>query len=232
MTFENPAGTITNSDLEMAGVLLLWLVMEAMVPSLRHEHVALLSDNSPTIGWVDRMASKRSQVAGMLLRALSLRLRVHRASPLTPLHIPGKHIRIADIPSRSFGYKAEWHCKCDHDFLTFFDHTFPLPNQDSWHLFHFETKICTRVTSTLLTKQSEAAEWRRLPKIGTSSGGTGEPTAGLWEWILTLTREQQASASESRYLQGSQHEPKHAIMAGGDKSPWAQSVQHSRPLAR
>ena len=129
MTFENPTGTITNSDLEMAGVLLLWLVMEAVVPSLRHEHVTLLSDKSPTIGWVDCMASKRSQVAGMLLRALSLRLRVHRVSPLTPLHIRGKHIRITDIPSCSFGYKAEWHCKCDHDFLTFFITLFHCQNR-------------------------------------------------------------------------------------------------------
>ena len=231
-TQENPSGTITNSDLEMAGLLLVWLVMEAVVPSLRHKHVALLSDNSPSVSWVTRLASKSSMIAGALLRALALRLRVNRTSPLTPLHIRGVHNRIGDIPSRSFGYKKEWHFPCEKSFLTFFNSTFPLPNQDSWHIFQLQPKICTRVTSVLLTKHSEAAEWRKLPSLGKSSGGTGKATAGLWEWILTLTREQQSLGSGSEHLQASQQEPEQDIMAGGNKSPWGPSVRRSRPLAR
>ena len=43
---------ITNSDIEMAGLLLLWLVMESVCGSLREKRVALFSDNSPTVGWV------------------------------------------------------------------------------------------------------------------------------------------------------------------------------------
>ena len=231
-TQDNPSGTITNSDLEMAGLLMVWLVMEAVAPSLRHKHVALLSDNSPSVSWVTRLASKSSMIAGGLLRALALRLRVNRTSPLTPLHIPGVHNRIGDIPSRSFGYKKEWHFPCDTNFLTFFNSTFPLPNQDSWHIFRLQPKICTRVTSVLLTKHSEAAEWRKLPSLGKSSGGTGKATAGLWEWILTLTREQRNLGSGSGHLQASQQEPEQDIMAGGNKSPWGPSVRRSRPLAR
>ena len=156
-THKNPGGTITNSDLEMAGLLLLWLVIEAVVPDLRHKHVALLSDNSPSTGWIARMASKSSGVAGALLRALAMRLRAKRSSPLTPLHIRGVHNRIGDIPSRSFGYKKEWHFPLDIDFLTFFNKTFPLPKQESWHIFQLQKKICTRVTSALLMRHSEAA---------------------------------------------------------------------------
>ena len=48
VTWNNPTGTITNSDLEMAAELLGWLVLEANVP-LRHEHVGLCSDNSATV---------------------------------------------------------------------------------------------------------------------------------------------------------------------------------------
>ena len=231
-THDNREGTITNSDLEMAGILMLWLVMEQVVPSLRHEHVALLSDNSPTVSWVQRMASKRSQVAGNLLRALSLRMRVRRASPLTALHIPGIHNRIADVPSRSFGYKAEWHFKCDKAFLTFFDRIFPLPKQTSWHFFQVAKKICTRVTSAMLTTQSEAAEWRRLPKIGASSGGTGNAIAGLWEPILTLTRERQVFEEGSEPSAVSHQEQGEDFLVGGNKSPWEQCVRHSRPLVR
>ena len=48
--FSNPTGTITNSDLEMAGVLILWLVMEAVCQPLQKKWVALFSDNLPAVG--------------------------------------------------------------------------------------------------------------------------------------------------------------------------------------
>ena len=72
--FENPKGTITNSDLEMAGLLLLWLTMEGVCIPLQEKHIAMLGDNSPSIGWVERLASKQSLVAKHLIQALALRL--------------------------------------------------------------------------------------------------------------------------------------------------------------
>jgi hypothetical protein len=97
----NPKGTITNSDLEMAGLLMLWLVMEEVCGLEAASHVALFSDNSPTVHWVRRMAARGSRVAGELLRALALRMKVKKVSPLTPLHIEGKLNAMTDIPSRS-----------------------------------------------------------------------------------------------------------------------------------
>ena len=66
----NPNGSISNSDLEMAGLILLWLVMEEVCPQLNGAHVALFSDNSPTVHWVERLASCHSVIAMQLLRAL------------------------------------------------------------------------------------------------------------------------------------------------------------------
>ncbi len=43
-------GHISNSDLEMVGLLLLWLVMESACRNLREKRVALFSNNSPTVG--------------------------------------------------------------------------------------------------------------------------------------------------------------------------------------
>ena len=40
---------ITNSDLEMTGLLLLLLVMEDVVCNLKEVNVALFSDNTPTV---------------------------------------------------------------------------------------------------------------------------------------------------------------------------------------
>jgi hypothetical protein len=77
-------GYLTNSDLEMAGLLFLWLVMEDVCDITPGTHIALFSDNSPTVSWVRRLASRGSRVAGHLIRALALRLKVRQVSPLTP----------------------------------------------------------------------------------------------------------------------------------------------------
>jgi hypothetical protein len=95
----NLNGTITNSDLEMAGLLLLWLTMEHVCPTLDGAHVALFSDNSPTVHWVQCMASRNLPIAMQLIRALALRLQLTKASPLTPLHIAGVQNAMTDIPS-------------------------------------------------------------------------------------------------------------------------------------
>jgi hypothetical protein len=42
------AKTVSNSDLEMAGLLFLWLVMESVCGDLQEKRVALFSNNSPT----------------------------------------------------------------------------------------------------------------------------------------------------------------------------------------
>ena len=68
-------GDITNSDLEMAGLLMLWLVMEEVCPKSRSAHVVMFSDNSPTIGWVKRLAVRGSFLAIQLVRALTLRFK-------------------------------------------------------------------------------------------------------------------------------------------------------------
>ena len=83
-------GDIKNLDLEMAGLLMLYLVMEEFCPKLQADYVALFSDNSPTSGWVKCLAARVSLVAMQLVRALTLRLKKSGASLLIPLHITGE----------------------------------------------------------------------------------------------------------------------------------------------
>jgi hypothetical protein len=83
ISLQNPGGTITNSDLEMAGLLCLWLVMEAVCGTLREWRVALFSDNNPTMSWVTRLASWHLVVAAQLVRALALQLKLNGACPIT-----------------------------------------------------------------------------------------------------------------------------------------------------
>ena len=81
---------ITNSDLEMAGLSMLWLVIDEICPQLRAAYVALFINNLPTVGWVKRHAVRVLLLAMQLVRALALRLKKAGASSLTPLHIVGE----------------------------------------------------------------------------------------------------------------------------------------------
>ncbi len=116
VSFNNPGGSLSISDLKMAGILLLWLCLEGITKNIAHKHIAFFSDNSPTVSWVDRLASQKSRVAAWLVRALALRLNFHRACPLTPIHIPGVENVLADVPSRSFGSNHEWLCSNETDY--------------------------------------------------------------------------------------------------------------------
>ena len=83
-------GNITNSDLEMAGLLMLWLLMEEVFPKLRSSYDALFSDNSPAIGGVKRLTARVSLIATQLVWALTPWLKKDGTSPLTHLHIAGE----------------------------------------------------------------------------------------------------------------------------------------------
>ncbi len=97
-SYNNPTGKITNSDLKMAGLLLLWLTMEGVCGPLHEKRVTLFSDNTPTVGWVTCLASKKSTVAEHLIQALALRLKSQQACPIMPMHIEENAMRLLRFP--------------------------------------------------------------------------------------------------------------------------------------
>jgi len=188
-TAENPSGHITNSDLEMAGLVLLWLTMEEVCGPLEEKRLTLFNDNSPTIGWATKLASKRSTVAEHLVQALALQAKQQKVCPFTPIHIAGKRMAIADIPSRSFGSNPAWHCTSDDELLTLFNSTFPLPLQQSWTVFHMDCRTVMRVISALRMQPFVLDDWRRLPSPGKLVGKIGQPTSHLWDLIRFYNRQ-------------------------------------------
>ncbi len=54
----NPTGALTNSDLEMAAVVLHLNVIEPLVPSMHHKSMQIHSDNTPSVAWLTKMATK------------------------------------------------------------------------------------------------------------------------------------------------------------------------------
>lgn len=197
---------------------------------MRQKHVALFSDNDPTVNWVKRMATKQSRVAAQLVRALALRLKANETCPLTPVHIPGKQNMMTDIPSQSFGSVPEWHCRTNEDLLTLFNTTFPLPGQASWTVFQLNSGLVTRVISVLRMRHTTLAEWRRLPTIGKHIGTIGRPMSGLWDW--TLIYRGSSISTESGCSQDSQQGSDRDATVEDAASRLAQSLARSRPLAR
>jgi hypothetical protein len=85
----NLTGTITNSDLELAGLVILWIMMEHVCTDLADKCVALFSNNSPSVGWDQCMAMRSSLVAEQLIWVLALRFNIQGICPITMLHICG-----------------------------------------------------------------------------------------------------------------------------------------------
>jgi hypothetical protein len=72
---DNPQGTLTNSDLELAAILLHHLVLEQAM-ELRHQKTVTFSDNTPAVAWVSKMHTKaESDVSYNLLRGIAMRQR-------------------------------------------------------------------------------------------------------------------------------------------------------------
>jgi hypothetical protein len=180
--------TITNSDLEMAGLLFQWLVMETVCDDLREKRVALFSNNLPTVGWVLHLASCGSLVSAHLICALAIWLKLKGTCPITPLHITGEENLMKGIPSRMFGSKPKWHCKSNHALLALFNNLFPLPNQTLWNVFQISYAVGMQVTSILWMRDFTLDKWRQLPKAGNLVGSIGQPMLRLWEWILVSYR--------------------------------------------
>jgi len=214
----------------MAGLLLLFLVIEEVCPALRAKYVALFSDITPTVGWAKRMAAKGSLVAMQLVRALALRLKLSGASPLTPQHIGGDENSMTDIPSRSFGSNPAWFCKTDAELLHLFNKTFPLPNQASWTVFSPSNAARMKVISVLRMQHSEMAEWQELRGSGKWVGEIGDPTSDLWEWTLGFRL--RPTSKESAASPALQLASARAAMVEANQSKLAQSLGRSRPLAR
>ena len=157
----------------MAGVLILWLVMEAVCQPSQEKRVALFSDNLPAVGWTKRLASCKSLVTKHFVQALALRIKTNKTCPLTTLHIKGKLNLISDVPSRSFGSTPAWHCTLDESFLTLSNSLFPLPLQNFWTGFRLNSKVVMGVISMLRMQHLDLEGWRRLPKIGSHVGTNG-----------------------------------------------------------
>ncbi len=68
VSFDNPGGRLPNSDLELAAEVLGIGVILTEAPVVKQEPLGMLCDNTPTVSWIEKMASKSTTpTSGRLL---------------------------------------------------------------------------------------------------------------------------------------------------------------------
>ena len=179
----NPTGTLTNSDLEMAAILLQVNVLEALGVTLHHKSLHIHSDNTPSVAWCTKMATKtaNSDAAHRLIRGLAIRQRMLHSAPVSITHVAGEDNTLADIASR-----ALTHIDDDSAFLTHFNTLFPLQER-SWQRASPPPALLSNVISTLRGQRLTLQLWMVpcAPPLG-SGGSSTAPTVELIHGCRTL----------------------------------------------
>ena len=98
---DNPNGTVTNSDLEMAGVELLEIVLETRLGTkLTNATCVIVCDDLPAVTWVDRMATgSTSPISCRLLKGPAMRQRMTQSAPAIVGHAFGVCDVLANVAS-------------------------------------------------------------------------------------------------------------------------------------
>jgi hypothetical protein len=158
---QNPGGTISISNLELAGGLL-HLDIIAQCFDVRERTVLSKTDNLATLYWQRKGSTTTEKAPAHLLRLFGIHQRAHRYVPRHD-YIPGKSNPLADDASRLFHLP-------DSQFFSHFNSTYPKPN--SYRLVTPAPRLTSAVISALRTKTSNVASLQDKPPpilhIGTS----------------------------------------------------------------
>ena len=190
----NLTGSLTNSDLELAAEVFAVGIIVETAPTIKHE-----CDNSPTVSWIKRMASKYIfPTAGRLLRGLAYMLNSCQAGEVITFHVKGVDNVMADLASQPSKAMAKFAPTNTHlsdvDFLSSFNTEFPLPNNQEWKLATVPEWLKFNVFKTLGRKRLDLQQWASQAEQVLESVDAA---------LSTLQHEQQWKTSTRR----SQHAP-------------------------
>lgn len=136
---KNPAGTITNSDLELAGVIAHNAIIAREV-DVRERTVATLCDNISATSWQRKGSVTTAGAASYLMRESCLHQRANRYIVSQTSYIPGPENVMADDASRRFDLS-------DNQLVSHFNSNYPQPR--SWQLRHLPSRTSGQLISAL-----------------------------------------------------------------------------------
>jgi hypothetical protein len=198
----NPVGGITNYDLELAAEAMAIGVILISAPHIKHALLGTLCDNTPTVSWVEKMASRaKTPTAERLLRGLAFMLRCSHAGRLMTVHVPGMDNVMADIASRPAKAQRLFHSPSplsDSEFCSAFNTTYPLPDDQLWTLAATPPWVRYNVFKTLRGKQLALQQW--TGQSGIATGKCGRPTVPSTTTPPTARKRQSPSQTSSSRL--------------------------------
>ena len=156
----------------MAAVVLHLGVLEVVAPSLRHkEHVFVHSDNTPSVAWVTKIATKTATLhaAHRLIRGLAMCQRMLETAPVSiTRHVKGTDNALADITSRPITQLDD-----DSALLSHFDSVFPLQDR-FWQRASPPPVQLSNMISTLRGQRLTLQRWmvQSVPRTGDGGAST------------------------------------------------------------
>ena len=172
ITDKNPLGTISISDLELAGGLL-HLDALAQAYDIRERTVLSKTDNLATLFWQRKGSTTTDKVPAYLLRLFGIHQRYHRYVARHD-YLPGGSNTLADDTSRLFSLTNK-------DFLTYFNLNYP--QKTSFTLHHPRQETVSAVISALQRKQSKPESALVEPNPRTWPGRNGQSSVMNWPSI-------------------------------------------------
>jgi hypothetical protein len=173
VTFDNPTGDITNSDLELAGSL---LQQEAAVQcfDIRERTTKDATDNTATMYWSRKGSATSIGPPAKLLRMAAIHQRHHRYLNLKD-YLEGRRNSMADDASRLTDLTAT-------ELLTHFNSTYPQPSP--WALWTPTQQFLSAVIMALHRRTSPPESFLLAPQPPLAIGKPGAPSAPDSAWIL------------------------------------------------
>ena len=172
VSFDNPTGSINNSQLELAGQLAHQDILAHQV-NCAYRTIAPLGDNTSAVAWSHKGSSTTAGPTAYLLRLNSLHQRHYKYLSKAD-YIPGAYNRMADDLSRL------WHLT-DSQLLTYFNSVYP--QSQSWQHATLRPEMLSSLTLALQTKRAAPRSLLKEPPHVMAIGKNGQPTATP----LTLT---------------------------------------------
>jgi hypothetical protein len=221
VTYDNPHGRTTNSDLELAATLVQHDVIATHFDVCeRTLHTA--TDNTPTLYWHRRGSISTNTTPAYLLRTQALHQRFHRYIP-TLSYLPGPLNKMGDDASRRWDLS-------DDDLLTLFNISYP--QLTPWQFFRPTSAMLSAVTSALRRQRPPPASFLIEPPPLDANGTGGRSSAERSHWILPSRRfptQSPSSRCTPTDTEPARLHPAVTLSALAQwRMPYAQSVKRSR----
>ena len=174
VSWDNPKGGLTNSDLEQAGMVC-HLDILAQQYDVQERTLCALSDNTPAIARDQKGSTSLDSPAAYLCQIASLHQRAYRYR-LRSSHVPGTLNVMADILSR------RWELS-DSQMLDLFNTTFP--QAQPWQLCPLRPAMNSCVTQALWKRRCEPEFPTAAILPPTHTGSSGSPSVNNLTWHPT-----------------------------------------------